>query len=131
MLAGEGVATEQCPVDGCGGSVRRLESKKKPGTYFWACSNREAHCLLQDADGQPGKPFEERQAKAPEAQGPGCPKCKQPTGQFTTSTGKPYYRCQKCSTAWWPDKAAASMADAAVLGEKWKAMGGKGKGKRG
>ena len=126
MPAGEEVATEQCPVDGCGGSVRRLESKKKPGAYFWACSNREAHGLLQDADGQPGKPFEERQAKAPEAQEPDCPKCKQPTGQFSTSTGKPYYRCQKCSTAWWPDK-----GDAAVLGEKWKAMGGKGKGKRG
>jgi DNA topoisomerase-1 len=123
MPAGEGPETAPCPVEGCGGSVRRLESKKKHGTYFWACSNREAHGLLQDADGQPGKPFEERQAKAPEAQGPGCTKCKQPTGQFTTSTGKPYYRCQKCSTAWWPDK-----GDAAVMGEKWKAMGGKGKG---
>ncbi|MBU2828164.1 MULTISPECIES: type I DNA topoisomerase [Acidithiobacillus] len=131
MPAGSAPETAPCPVEGCGGSVRRLESKKKPGACFWACSNREAHGLLQDADGQPGKPFEERQAKAPEAQGPDCPKCKQPTGQFSTSTGKPYYRCQKCSTAWWPDKAAASMADAAVLGEKWKAMGGKGKGKRG
>ena len=126
MPAGSAPETAPCPVEGCGGSVRRLESRKKPGTYFWACSNRETHGLLQDADGRPGKPFEERQAKAPEALGPDCPKCKQPTGQFSTSTGKPYYRCQKCSTAWWPDK-----GDAAVLGEKWKAMGGKGKGKRG
>lgn len=124
MPAGAAPETAPCQVDGCDGSVRRLESKKKPGTYFWACSNREAHGLLQDADGQPGKPFEERQAKAPEAQGPDCPKCKQPTGQFTTSTGKPYYRCQKCSTAWWSDK-----GDATALGEKWKAMGSKGKGK--
>ncbi len=100
MPAGEGPSTEPCPVEGCGGYVRRLESQKKPGTHFWACSNRAAHGLLQDADEHPGKPFEERQARAPEAQGPGCPKCKQPTGQFTTSTGKPYYRCQKCSTTW-------------------------------
>ena len=121
MPAGAAPETAPCPVEGCGGSVRRLESRKKPGTHFWACSNKEAHGLLQDADGQPGKPFEERQARTPEAQGPDCPKCKQATGQFTTSTGKPYYRCQKCSTAWWPDK-----GDAAVLGEKWKAMGGKG-----
>ncbi len=126
MPAGAAPETAPCPVDSCGGSVRRLQSKKKPGTYFWACSNRETHGLLQDVDGQPGKPFEERQARTQDAQGPGCPKCKQPTGQFTTSTDKPYYRCQKCSTAWWPDK-----GDAAVLGEKWKAMGGKGKGKRG
>ncbi|MDA8153644.1 MAG: type I DNA topoisomerase [Acidithiobacillus sp.] len=124
MPAGAVPETAACPVDGCGGSVRRLESRKKPGTYFWACSNRDTHGLLQDADGQPGKPFEERQANAPEAQGPDCPKCKRPTGQFSTSTGKPYYRCQKCSTAWWPDK-----ADADALGEKWKPMGGKG-GKR-
>ncbi|MHB8250653.1 type I DNA topoisomerase [Acidithiobacillus sp.] len=61
MPAGSAPETAPCPVDGCGGSVRRLESKKKSGTYFWACSNREAHGLLQDADGQPGKPFEERQ----------------------------------------------------------------------
>ena len=121
MPAGAAPETAPCPVEGCGGSVRRLESRKKPGTWFWACSNKEAHGLLQDADGQPGKPFEERQARTPEAPGPDCPKCKQATGQFTTSTGKPYYRCQKCSTAWWPDK-----SDADALGEKWKAMGGKG-----
>ena len=118
MPAGAAHETEPCPVDGCGGSVRRLESKKRPGTHFWLCSNREAHGLLQDVDGQPGKPFEERPAKTPEGQGPDCPKCKQPSGQFTTSTGKPYFRCQKCSTAWWPDK-----SDEAALGEKWKPMG--------
>ncbi len=124
MPAGAAPETTPCPVEGCDGTVRRLESRKKPGAHFWACTNREAHGLLQDADGQPGKPFEARQAKAPEAPGPDCPKCKQATGRFTTSTGKPYYRCPKCSTAWWPDK-----GDAAELGEKWKATGGKG-GKR-
>ncbi|MHB0889210.1 type IA DNA topoisomerase [Acidithiobacillus sp.] len=118
-------SVQPCPVEGCDGSVRRLESRNKPGTHFWACSNREAHGLLQDADGQPGKPFEERPKAEPQSAGPNCPKCKQTTGQFTTSTGKPYYRCQKCSDAWWPDK-----GDTAALGEKWKAMGGKGKGKR-
>ncbi len=51
-----------CPV--CGGThtVRRIESKKKPGVFFWACSNKDAsgtsaHALLADADGKPGKPF--------------------------------------------------------------------------
>ncbi len=124
MPTGAAPETAPCPVDSCGGSVRRLQSKKKPGTYFWACSNRDTHGLLQDTDGQPGKPFEERPKAEPQAAGPNCPKCKQATGQFSTSTSKPYYRCPKCSTAWWPDK-----ADADALGEKWKPMGGKG-GKR-
>jgi DNA topoisomerase-1 len=113
MPAGAVAVTEPCPVEGCTGQVKRLESKKKPGSYFWACSNREGHGLLQDADGKPGLPFADR-PKA-ESQGPQCKKCKVVTGKFSTKTGKPYYRCQKCSSAWWPDK-----ADESTLGEKWK-----------
>jgi DNA topoisomerase-3 len=46
-----------CPV--CKGetTVRRLESKKKKGVFFWSCSNRDAHPLLADDQGKPGKPF--------------------------------------------------------------------------
>ena len=46
-----------CPV--CKGetTVRRLESKKKKGVFFWSCSNRNAHPLLADDQGKPGKPF--------------------------------------------------------------------------
>lgn len=49
-----------CPVLGCDGTVRRLESKKKNGSFFWACSNRDAHPLLADDNGKPGKPFGEK-----------------------------------------------------------------------
>ncbi|MGE4529905.1 MAG: DNA topoisomerase, partial [Acidithiobacillus sp.] len=115
MPAGAVAVTEACPIDGCGGQVKRLESKKKPGSFFWACSNRDKHGLLQDDDGQPGLPFAERPQAEPQGTGPQCPKCKQTTGQFTTSTSKIYFRCQKCSGVWWPDK-----DNAQALGTKWK-----------
>jgi DNA topoisomerase-1 len=107
--------TEPCPVDGCMGQVKRLESKKQPGSFFWVCSIREAHGLLQDQDGHPGHPFADRPKATPEAEGPTCKKCKLATGKFSTKTGKPYFRCQKCSAAWWPSK-----EDENALGEKWK-----------
>ncbi len=46
--------TAPCPV--CGGTARKLESKKRKGSYFWACANSE-HGLLSDEDGKPGKEF--------------------------------------------------------------------------
>ncbi len=117
MPAGAVAVTEPCPVNGCTGHVKRLESKKQPGSFFWACSNKDGHGLFQDDAGKPGQPFADRPKATPEAEGPTCKKCKAPTGKFSTKSGKPYYRCQKCSGAWWPDK-----ADEAALGEKWKAM---------
>ena len=115
MPAGAGAAaeTKPCPVSGCGGQVRRIESKKKKGAFFWACSNRDAHGLLSDDDGEPGQPFENKPAAEPEAQGPDCPKCKKPTGQSSTKNGKSYFRCAKCGGAWWPDEPGAA------LGKKW------------
>ncbi|BBF63819.1 DNA topoisomerase 1 [Acidithiobacillus ferridurans] len=115
MPAGAVAETEQCPVDDCGGQVKRLESTKKPGSFFWACSNRDKHGLLQDDEGHPGLPFADRPQAESQGTGPQCPKCKQATGQFTTSTSKIYFRCQKCSGAWWPDK-----ENAQALGTKWK-----------
>ena len=117
MPAGAVAVTEPCPIDGCDGQVKRLESKNKPGSFFWACTNKDGHGLLQDADGKPGQPFADRPKAESQGQGPVCKKCKQPTGKFSTKTGKPYFRCQKCGGAWWPSK-----EDAAALGEKWKAM---------
>lgn len=117
MPAGAVPVTEPCPVAGCTGQVKRLESKNKPGAFFWACSIRDTHGLLQDADGKPGAPFEDRPKAESQGQGPVCKKCKAPTGKFSTKTGKPYYWCQKCAGAWWPSK-----EDTAALGEKWKAM---------
>ena len=46
-----------CPICQGSATVRRLESKKKKGVFFWSCSNREAHPLLADDHGKPGKPF--------------------------------------------------------------------------
>lgn len=46
--------TAKCPV--CGNVATRLESKKKPGSYFWSCENKD-HGLLSDDNGKPGKPF--------------------------------------------------------------------------
>ena len=115
MPAGAVAVTEPCPVQGCNGHVKRLESKNKPGAFFWACSNRDNHGLLQDADGKPGAPFENRPKAESQGQGPVCKKCKQSTGKFSTKTGKPYYRCSKCSGAWWPEK-----ADETALGARWK-----------
>ncbi len=43
-----------CPV--CKGVARRLESKKKAGTFYWACGNRD-HGLMGDEKGKPGKEF--------------------------------------------------------------------------
>jgi DNA topoisomerase-1 len=115
MPAGAVAVTEPCPVEGCQGLVKRLESNKKPGSFFWACSNRDGHGLLQDQDGKPGQPFADRPKAAPDAEGPTCKKCKQPTGKFFTKNSKPYFSCQKCSGAWWPSK-----EDENALGEKWK-----------
>jgi DNA topoisomerase-1 len=115
MPAGAVPTTEPCPVQGCQGLVKRLESNKKPGSFFWACSIKDGHSLLQDDDGRPGAPFADRPKAAPEAEGPTCKKCKVATGKFSTKTGKPYYRCQKCAGAWWPSK-----EDDSALGEKWK-----------
>ena len=117
MPAGAVPVTEPCPVQGCTGQVKRLESRNKPGSFFWACSNRDTHGLLQDDAGKPGAPFESRSKATPEAEGPTCKKCKVATGKFSTKNGKPYYRCPTCKSCWWPDK-----ADENALGEKWKAM---------
>lgn len=54
---GKPAETKACPVSGCGGTVKRLESKNKKGVFFWACSNRDKHPLLADENGKPGKPF--------------------------------------------------------------------------
>ena len=51
------VGAVTCPICQGSATVRRLESKKKKGVFFWSCSNREAHPLLADDHGKPGKPF--------------------------------------------------------------------------
>ncbi|WP_051305595.1 DNA topoisomerase 3 [Desulfogranum mediterraneum] len=57
------------PCPACGeGFLMRLESNRRPGFYFWACSTgKEKACpLLLDDNGQPGKPMVDPDApKAP------------------------------------------------------------------
>ncbi|WP_156782145.1 hypothetical protein [Acidihalobacter aeolianus] len=74
---------------------------------------KQAGLTRESDDGQPGQPFESQPKPEPGAQGPDCPKCKKPTGAFSTKTGKPYFRCQKCGAAWWPDESGTA------LGKKW------------
>ncbi|UTV80079.1 DNA topoisomerase [Acidithiobacillus sp. YTS05] len=54
---GKGAKTLPCPICKGSATIKRLESKKKKGSYFWMCSNRDAHPLLADEKGKPGKPF--------------------------------------------------------------------------
>ncbi len=95
-----------CPVEGCDGEVRRMESKKRKGIFFWVCSNRDAHPLLSDDDGKPGAPF----AEAQPGTGPECPNCRVATAERTTAKGHAYFSCPKCHTAWWNDDGGLGKA---------------------
>lgn len=94
-----GAKSENCPVEGCDGTVRRLESRRKPGVFFWVCSNKDAHAPLSDEDGKPGKPFAAEEPTA--GDGPICPGCHVATIGKTTSNGHPYYVCPQCRQCWW------------------------------
>ena len=48
--------------------------------------------------------------------GPQCPDCKTATIILKTKTGKPFVKCEKCGSAWWPDR-----NDPKKLGSKWEA----------
>ncbi|MBU2762462.1 DNA topoisomerase 3 [Acidithiobacillus caldus] len=119
-MAGGGSSSQQplraqpCPICGGDAVVRRLQSKKNRKVFFWSCSNRDAHPLLQDDNGKPGKPFEERKEDSGPP-GPACPHCAgTATRTKTTSTGKTYYRCPSCQAAFWPDR-----EDPQRLGAPW------------
>ncbi|MHB8199623.1 MAG: DNA topoisomerase 3 [Acidithiobacillus sp.] len=48
--------------------------------------------------------------------GPQCPDCKIATIILKTKTDKPFVKCEKCGSAWWPDR-----NDPKKLGSKWEA----------
>jgi len=117
---------EPCPVCGNPYTVLRKESSKKPGSFYWVCDHPDRpHATLSDDNGRPGKPFEPKDSSpsaggkgdAPKGDGPACPKCRIPTHQGTTKSGKPFYRCRKCSTAWWPGDPDSNGKPA--LGKVW------------
>ncbi|MCT4625672.1 DNA topoisomerase III [Halodesulfovibrio sp.] len=45
-----------CPEEDCDKMMRRFESKKKKGKFFWVCADKE-HPLRSDDDGKPGVAF--------------------------------------------------------------------------
>ncbi len=117
-----GQESQPCPVDGCDGHIRRIESRKKKGFYFWACSARDAvtdepcHGFLRDDDGKPGElmDFSKSAEDKGEGDGPACPKCRKKTHSLKTRNDKPYFKCFSCNKAWWPDK-----EDGKLLGKAW------------
>lgn len=56
---GSRFVTTPCVHPGCDGEMRRMESTKKKGAFFWVCSNRN-HPLYRDDQERPGEPFEKR-----------------------------------------------------------------------
>ena len=48
--------------------------------------------------------------------GPQCQDCKVATIILKSKTGKPFVKCEKCGSAWWPDR-----NDHKKLGSKWEA----------
>lgn len=123
---------QPCPVEGCDGTVTRRESKKKPGAFFWVCSNREAHGLLTDKNGNPGEPFGEAGSGPANTNtdGPACPECGDPTGKYETKNGHPYYRCSKGHGTWWDDNGAIGKAWEPLPAGKGKKAGKKASGSR-
>jgi len=116
-----GVQHAPCIAPGCSGTLTRLESKKSPGRYFWRCDQKNAqgeptHALVSDLNGVPGAVFAPQAPTAVQTGNePACPTCKKTkTITANTSTGKPYFRCIKCGSAWWP-----SFDDPNTLGKKW------------
>ncbi len=106
-----GVPSTPCPK--CQKSAIRLVSKK--GNPFWKCES----CLqfFQDKDGGIGEAFGER--KPLSSDGPPCPKCGKPTGEWKTSKETPYFKCPSEHGSWWSDNGA--------IGKEWAPFPAKGK----
>jgi len=104
-----------CPA--CGGS-RCAKLTSKAGNAYHRCM--DCQMTFGDDAGKPGKRFEDKPTgeggqKTSGAAGPKCPSCKKPTFKNETKTGKAYYRCGGCKSAWWPDR-----KDEDKLGDKWR-----------
>jgi DNA topoisomerase-3 len=111
----DGVQAPACPACAKGAVLKHMSKSGRP---YWRCE--DCNALFGDDDGKPGRPFGDKAAAgdaAPAATGPKCPKCpkcKKPVFKNQTKTGKDYYRCGTCKTAWWPDR-----DDPGRLGAKW------------
>jgi len=112
-LASGSITLLKCPA--CGKpSAAKLTSKA--GKPYWKC--RDCQTAFGDDHDKPGQAFKKKDDGQPRPKpevGPACPHCKQKTGKYLTKTGKPYFRCGKCSNCYWPD-----FNDANKIGKQWK-----------
>ena len=86
------VISADCPCCGQKNAVRRFESKKKPGTFFWHCSNEQCGAYFQDNHGKLG----EKEEKAAAVK---CPSCGKELLRRYESKKKPgayYWFCSGC-----------------------------------
>lgn len=79
--SGSGFAEAVCPK--CGDGVKRLPSKQKKGTFFWAHQVENANCVkwLDDVKGKP-----QLKAEKPEATTADCPHCGQLVKRLQSKT---------------------------------------------
>jgi len=112
------ILPSECPA--CGG-VRCIKLTSKAGKPYHRCP--DCNAAFADKDGKPGARFESSASDAENKSGqpvpdsgPQCPACKKNTCRKFTKTGKPYYRCGVCSSAWWSDRSNDNK-----LGSKWDA----------
>lgn len=109
------VVMRPCPA--CQGA-RCVQLLSRAGKPYHRCPDCET--TFADDGGKPGKRFENKpertdaQQPARKADGPKCLACKKATFKYETKTGKPYFRCVDCKSAWWSDR-----KDGGKLGTKW------------
>lgn len=68
------------------------------------------------AGGKYGKGRKSTGGKSSGAAGPLCTACKKATITLKTKKGSDFFKCEGCSSCWWPDK-----TDPKTLGTKWEA----------
>lgn len=109
------IVMHTCPA--CQGE-RCVQMTSKAGKPYHRC--QDCNAAFADDGGKPGKQFDDKpegsdvQKPTRKADGPKCPVCKKATFKYETKTGKSYYRCGDCKSAWWPDR-----KDDGRLGTKW------------
>ncbi len=112
-------------VDNGGRPGRRWEPQAPSGSRETPKPARRARSGSARAAGVRTRPVSEgRVHRGPKAtssakprsagSGPTCPVCQCATGEATTRNDRPYWRCPRCSGAWWPDR-----DNLRALGPQW------------
>lgn len=101
-FSGQKGSAESHPCPSCGRPLSRI---KGPSGFFWGCTGYRAtekpcKTTCPDENGKPGK---HRDSKISGEDGPPCPKCGKPTGEWKTSKDSPYFKCPAGHGPWWSD----------------------------